>query len=130
MQEEADMRISLAEYAKNHGITIDTARQRVLRGLHPSAHKIGRNWTIEDDDPYVDGRQAHNTDGFTGWCIVDGYDVYCENGRVLRGIGTDTNGGKVTVYPYRACKNGGWDKDTPRIQTLRSGICNGNWRMM
>ena len=49
--------ISLGEYAKKHGITADTARQRVLRGVFKTARKIGRNWVIEKNEPYVDNRR-------------------------------------------------------------------------
>ena len=48
--------ISLAEYAKMHGITGDTARQRAARGVFKTARKIGRNWVIEKNEPYVDNR--------------------------------------------------------------------------
>lgn len=49
--------ISLAEYAKIHGVTSDTIRQRVLRGCFETAVKIGRNWCINKNEPYKDGRK-------------------------------------------------------------------------
>ena len=33
-----------------------------------------------------------------GWHIVRGLEVYIENGLVIRGIKTDSNGGRVTAY--------------------------------
>ena len=48
--------ISLIEYAKLHGITGDTARQRAARGVFKTARKIGRNWVIEKNEPYIDNR--------------------------------------------------------------------------
>ena len=52
-----DNLISLAEYADLHGISPATMRQRIMRGLHPEAVKIGRNWLIPADAVYKpDGR--------------------------------------------------------------------------
>lgn len=48
--------ISLAEYAKKHGKIPDTIRQMALRGKFQTAHKIGRNWVIDEDEPYIDRR--------------------------------------------------------------------------
>jgi len=48
--------IGLTEYAKLHGITGDTARQRAARGVFKTARKIGRNWVIEKNEPYIDNR--------------------------------------------------------------------------
>jgi len=48
--------ISLAEYAKMHSITNSTARQRAARGVFKTAKKIGRNWIIEKNEPYIDHR--------------------------------------------------------------------------
>lgn len=50
------MLISLAEYAAKHERTLATVRQRVLRGGFKTARKIGRNWVIDSDEPYEDGR--------------------------------------------------------------------------
>lgn len=51
------MLISLAEYAKKHGRTHATARQMALRGGFKTAIKIGRNWCIDEDEPYPDARR-------------------------------------------------------------------------
>lgn len=50
------MLISLAEYAKAHGRDAATARQMALRGGFETARKIGRNWVIEDTEPWPDRR--------------------------------------------------------------------------
>lgn len=49
------MLISLAEYGKLHGVSPTTVRQKILAGNLP-AQKIGRNWCIESDTPYIDLR--------------------------------------------------------------------------
>lgn len=48
--------ISIAEYAKMHGVSPDTVRQKILRGNLPEALKIGRNWCIPKNAPYIDNR--------------------------------------------------------------------------
>ncbi len=48
--------ISLAEYAELHGVKADTVRQKILRG-NLKAKKIGRNWVIDKNEPYIDNRK-------------------------------------------------------------------------
>lgn len=50
------MLISLTEYAKSHGKSPDTARQMALRSGFKTAQKIGRDWLIDDQEPYPDRR--------------------------------------------------------------------------
>lgn len=50
------MLISLAEYARKNGRDPSTARQMALRGGFKTSRKIGRNWLIEDWEPYPDRR--------------------------------------------------------------------------
>lgn len=50
------MLISLAEYARIHGKDPATARQRAGRGCFSTAVKIGRDWLIDDQESWVDGR--------------------------------------------------------------------------
>lgn len=46
----------------------------------------------------------------SGWHTVDGRKVYVDDqGHVTRGL---SKHGWSTVYPYRACKDGGMDIDT------------------
>lgn len=50
------MLVSLREYAEAHGRDPATARQMALRGGFETARKIGRNWVIEDTEPWPDRR--------------------------------------------------------------------------
>lgn len=50
------MLISLSEYAEAHGKAFSTVRQMAQRGGFKTARKIGRNWVIEDSEPYPDHR--------------------------------------------------------------------------
>ena len=48
--------ISLTEYAKRNGRAARSARQMAASGGFKTATKIGRNWVIEDYEPYPDAR--------------------------------------------------------------------------
>ena len=48
--------ISLAEYAEKHGKAPVSVRQKAQRGGFQTAQKIGRNWVIDEDEPYEDER--------------------------------------------------------------------------
>ena len=50
------MLVSLREYAEAHGRDPATDRQMALRGGFETARKIGRNWVIEDTEPWPDRR--------------------------------------------------------------------------
>lgn len=50
------MLISLSEYAKSNRKKPATARQMALRGGFNTARKIGRDWLIDDQEPYPDRR--------------------------------------------------------------------------
>lgn len=50
------MLASLAAYAAKNGKTESAARRMALRGSFQTARKIGRNWVIEDDEPWPDRR--------------------------------------------------------------------------
>lgn len=56
------MLISLAEYAQEHGRDPATVRQMALRGGFQTARKIGRNWVIDDSEPYPDHRRKEESD--------------------------------------------------------------------
>ncbi|WP_155522643.1 hypothetical protein [Anaerosacchariphilus polymeriproducens] len=49
--------IPLADYARMHGITTATARQRAARGSFKTARKMGRDWVIDKNEPYIDNRK-------------------------------------------------------------------------
>lgn len=48
--------ISLAQWAKKHGMTDANARQKAARGQLP-AYKISNMWVIEESTPNVDHRK-------------------------------------------------------------------------
>ena len=48
--------ISLAEYAEKNGRSSRQIRQKAAAGGFETARKIGRNWVIEEDEPYLDNR--------------------------------------------------------------------------
>ena len=50
------MLIALSDYARKYGKDPATARQRALRGAFKTAVKIGRDWLIDDAEPWVDAR--------------------------------------------------------------------------
>lgn len=54
---------------------------------------------------------------YTGWYEHGGYDLYVENGIVVRG--TTKGSYPVTVYPYKSNRSGGWDKGTPTLETYK-----------
>lgn len=49
------MKITSNEYAKKNGISPSAVRHKILRG-NLKAKKIGRDWLIEEDEPYTDKR--------------------------------------------------------------------------
>ena len=62
-----------------------------------------------------------------GWHVVRGLEVYIENGLVIRGIKTDSNGGRVTAYLYRKARGGGWNKDEGMtVAALKAGLIRGS----
>lgn len=62
-----------------------------------------------------------------GWNEFEGYDIYVEDGKVLRG--TKKEGlGEVTVYPYKTCKSGGWDNASGvSLKTFKRGFKDGKY---
>ena len=48
--------IPIAEYAARIGRDPATVRQKILRGALPGAVKLGRDWLIPADAPYIDTR--------------------------------------------------------------------------
>ena len=55
------MLITLKEYALRHNRNPDTVRQKALRGTFNTAVKIGRDWLIDEDEPYTDRRKDPET---------------------------------------------------------------------
>ena len=57
--------IPLKEYAERLGKNPVTARQKALRGGFKTAQKMGRDWFIDEDEPYGDNRiKSGNYIGF------------------------------------------------------------------
>ena len=50
------MLISLTEYAERHNLDASTVRKKILAG-NLQAMKIGRNWCIDSDTPWIDLRK-------------------------------------------------------------------------
>lgn len=50
--------VSVDQYARLHGISSDTVRQRIHRGSYTSARKIGRSWVLNKDEPHLDHRTS------------------------------------------------------------------------
>jgi len=51
-----DTLIPIAQYAEMHQKAPATVRQKVLRGGFKTAQKIGRDWFIDKNEPYIDLR--------------------------------------------------------------------------
>lgn len=52
------MEISLKEYAARHSRAAATVRQKAIRGGFKTARRVGRDWLIDEDEPYTDNRFA------------------------------------------------------------------------
>lgn len=50
------MKITLKEYAIRHGKDPVVVRHKAQRGGFKTAEKIGRDWFIDENEPYVDRR--------------------------------------------------------------------------
>lgn len=48
--------ITIKEYAERHGRDISSVRQKAVRGTFKTARKMGRDWFIDEDEPYSDAR--------------------------------------------------------------------------
>lgn len=66
-----------------------------------------------------------------GWHMVAGWEVYVEDGRILRGVMEDCNGSRVTCYPMRRDRREmwGWDWCEPTPSAFRAGLARGTVRM-
>lgn len=59
------MIISLKEYAVKHNKNPAIVRQMALRGSFDTARKLGRDWVIDEDEPYPDRRIKSGK--YIGW---------------------------------------------------------------
>ena len=57
--------ISLKEYAERHGKAPVSVRQKAARGGFKTAKNIGRDWIIDENEPY-DDRRIQSGD-YVGW---------------------------------------------------------------
>lgn len=60
-----------------------------------------------------------------GWRRIKGFEVYIEDGRVIRGIREDVNGGRYSAYPYKSVEDG-WMIGKPAVSTFRKS----NWELL
>lgn len=66
-----------------------------------------------------------------GWHMIANCEVYVENGKVVRGIKHDHYAGKVTGYPYRGSRDGGWDLDQScSPDTFRAAVKRGTMMIL
>lgn len=77
------MLISLVEYAKNHGKDRSNACRMAKAGRFATARKIGRNWVIEDTEPWPDNRLKSGK--YVGWRKKHGN----HDGKEIREAGSD-----------------------------------------
>lgn len=59
------MLIPLIEYSKRHGKNPANARQLIARGAFASVQKIGRDWFVDDTEPWPDRRVKSGN--YIGW---------------------------------------------------------------
>lgn len=57
--------ITIAEYARLHGRSVVSVRQKCQRGGFETARKLGRDWFIDSDEPYPDNRIRSGK--YVGW---------------------------------------------------------------
>lgn len=80
------MLISLTQYAKKNGKNESSARRMALRGRFCTAEKIGRNWVIDENEPWPDYRTNRYRKDIRK---MENFE-YLEDGRlVIDGIYTD-----------------------------------------
>lgn len=65
-----------------------------------------------------------------GWHKICGWEVWVEDGYVLRGTCGDRNNSRITVYPYRKASDGGWDNCSGlSVNAFRAGVNRGTITM-
>ena len=57
--------IPLKKYAELHGRDPASMRQKALRGGFATAQKLGRDWVIDEDESFTDGRIKSGK--YKGW---------------------------------------------------------------
>ena len=56
------MLITLTEYARRIGRDPSTLRHKAIKGGFKTAQKLGRDWFIDEDEPYSDNRRNFTND--------------------------------------------------------------------
>lgn len=51
------MLIPIRVYAERNGVDVSTVRHKCLKGGYKTAQKLGRDWLIDEDEPYTDLRR-------------------------------------------------------------------------
>lgn len=59
------MVITLKKYCERNNRKLNTARRMALRGSFKSAEKIGRDWYVEETEPWPDHRVKSGK--YIGW---------------------------------------------------------------
>lgn len=62
------MMIPIKEYAALHGKAVITVRKKAQNGGFKTAQKLGRDWFIDSDEPYIDNRRGPETSLGTRTC--------------------------------------------------------------
>ena len=57
--------IALKEYCRRHSIDPINACRKAREGKFKTAVKIGRDWLIDEDEPYIDHR--YKSGDYVGW---------------------------------------------------------------
>lgn len=64
-----------------------------------------------------------------GWHKIAGYEVYMEDGYIVRGM-TGNGAKQRTTYVYRASRNEGWDlEERIKPDAFRAGVKRGTVKM-
>ena len=66
------MEISLKEYAARHSRAAATVRQKAIRGGFKTARRVGRDWLIDENEPYIDERFAIPLTPPDLWLLTNG----------------------------------------------------------
>ena len=57
--------ITIKDYAERNGLRHTTVKQRCERGCYKTARKLGRDWIIDENDNFADGRVKSGK--YKGW---------------------------------------------------------------
>ena len=102
--------IALTRYAEMHGKAPVTVRQLAQRGGFRTAHKIGRDWVIDEHEPYPDDRRLKPRDVINKDMLGD--LTRAEQNSIVRGekIKSLSQWGRYTETFSRL-----WDRLTPSL---------------